>query len=71
MASIFRAREEFAKAAEYFGRVVGIAPESGDAWGALGSSLALVSLVLTCDMCSRDYGSRATERTAHDVSLHK
>lgn len=36
VASIFRSKEEFAKAAEYFGRVVGIAPESGDVWGALG-----------------------------------
>lgn len=36
VANIYRSREEFAKAAEYFGRVVGIAPESGDVWGALG-----------------------------------
>lgn len=36
IAAICRSKEEFKKAAEYFGRVVGIAPESGDVWGALG-----------------------------------
>lgn len=36
IASICRAQEEFKKAAEYFGRVVGISPENGDVWGALG-----------------------------------
>lgn len=40
IAAIFRSKEEFKKAAEYFGRVVGIAPESGDVWGALGASRA-------------------------------
>lgn len=38
IAAIYRSREEFKKAAEYFGRVVSIAPESGDVWGALGES---------------------------------
>lgn len=41
VATICRSREEFKKAAEYFGRVVGIAPESGDIWGALGEDLGL------------------------------
>lgn len=36
IAAIYRSREEFKMAAEYFGRVVSIAPESGDVWGALG-----------------------------------
>lgn len=36
IATICRAKEDFKKAAEYFGRVVGIAPENGDVWGALG-----------------------------------
>lgn len=36
IAAICRSKEEFKKAAEYFGRVVDIAPESGDVWGALG-----------------------------------
>jgi len=38
IAAICRSKEEFKKAAEYFGRVVGLAPESGDVWGALGAS---------------------------------
>jgi len=43
IAAICRSKEEFKKAAEYFGRVVGIAPESGDVWGALGASSLLRS----------------------------
>lgn len=41
IAAICRSKEEFKKAAEYFGRVVGIAPESGDVWGALGTCFIL------------------------------
>ncbi|GAA5843206.1 hypothetical protein JCM9279_001893 [Rhodotorula babjevae] len=42
IAAICRSKEEFKKAAEYFGRVVGIAPESGDVWGALGHCYLMI-----------------------------
>ncbi|KWU45990.1 TPR-like protein, partial [Rhodotorula sp. JG-1b] len=42
IAAIYRSREEFKKAAEYFGRVVSIAPESGDVWGALGHCFLMI-----------------------------
>jgi glucose repression mediator protein len=42
IAAICRSKEEFKKAAEYFGRVVGLAPESGDVWGALGAFRCLL-----------------------------
>jgi tetratricopeptide (TPR) repeat protein len=45
IAAICRSKEEFKKAAEYFGRVVGIAPESGDVWGALGKLYSFLSPV--------------------------
>lgn len=44
IANIYRSKEDFRKASEYFGRVVGIAPESGDVWGALGKIDCLFSL---------------------------
>ncbi|GAA6029122.1 hypothetical protein JCM8097_001610 [Rhodosporidiobolus ruineniae] len=42
IAAICRSKEEFKKAAEYFGRVVGLAPESGDVWGALGHCYLMI-----------------------------
>lgn len=48
IAAICRSKEEFKKAAEYFGRVVGIAPESGDVWGALGECHCTMTLRLRC-----------------------
>ncbi|KAM0756210.1 hypothetical protein T439DRAFT_351927 [Meredithblackwellia eburnea MCA 4105] len=42
IAAICRSKEEFKKAAEYFGRVVGIAPESGEVWGALGHCYLMI-----------------------------
>ncbi|GAA6004005.1 hypothetical protein JCM10207_006508 [Rhodosporidiobolus poonsookiae] len=42
IAAICRSKEDFKKAAEYFGRVVGIAPESGDVWGALGHCYLMI-----------------------------
>lgn len=42
IAAICRSKEDFGKAAEYFGRVVAITPEAGDIWGALGAFLLRV-----------------------------
>ncbi|KAK4052466.1 glucose repression mediator protein [Microbotryomycetes sp. JL201] len=40
IAAICRTKEDFKRAAEYFGRVVGISPDSGDVWGALGTPVS-------------------------------
>ncbi|KAK4056999.1 glucose repression mediator protein [Microbotryomycetes sp. JL221] len=42
IAAICRTKEDFKRAAEYFGRVVGIAPDSGDVWGALGHCYLMI-----------------------------
>ncbi|GAA5974976.1 hypothetical protein JCM11641_006786 [Rhodosporidiobolus odoratus] len=42
IAAICRSKEDFKKAAEYFGRVVGISPENGDVWGALGHCYLMI-----------------------------
>ncbi|SCV71326.1 BQ2448_2914 [Microbotryum intermedium] len=42
IAAICRSKEEFKKAAEYFGRALAIAPESGDIWGALGHCFLMI-----------------------------
>lgn len=62
IAAICRSREEFKKAAEYFGRVVGIAPESGDVWGALGQSRVVCAL-FSYAMREKGRGIRSPVRT--------
>ncbi|KAM0790602.1 hypothetical protein ACM66B_004467 [Microbotryomycetes sp. NB124-2] len=42
IAAICRTKEDFKRAAEYFGRVVGISPDSGDVWGALGHCYLMI-----------------------------
>ncbi|KAI5480889.1 hypothetical protein MNV49_006698 [Pseudohyphozyma bogoriensis] len=42
IATICRTKEDFKKAAEYFGRVVGLSPENGEVWGALGHCYLMI-----------------------------
>lgn len=73
IAAICRSKEEFRKAAEYFGRVVGIAPDSGDVWGALGefSSVMTVSYSPACsELSTHELPNERTVRGSRGQARH-